>query len=225
MVEWVISSLSLLRTSYRQAGRSQWLFIMGAKTARGLGNSRIAHIFRSIRQRCENTKHKSYKYYGAKGIKCEWRSFNEFLEDMYESYVTHVAEFGERDTTIDRIKPTKSYSKHNCRWATYREQARNRGRTAFVNYKGNKVAVGELAEKFGMPVGLLRSRVYGCNMSLKRALTAPNNIDHRLITFAGKTQNLTAWAHEYGIPMKVLHQRLSRNWPLERALNTPLRRW
>lgn len=59
-------------------------------------------------------------------VKCLWKDFNEFAEDMLESYNNHVKLFWEKDTTIDRINPYKDYCKENCRWATLKEQANNK---------------------------------------------------------------------------------------------------
>lgn len=59
-------------------------------------------------------------------VKNLWNSFVEFKDDMYESYVAHVEEYWEKDTTIDRINPYWNYCKDNCRWATIKEQALNK---------------------------------------------------------------------------------------------------
>lgn len=42
----------------------------------------------------------------------------------------------------------------------------------------------------------------------------------RLITFAGQTMGLNAWAKRVGINKQSLSDRLRRGWPLEKALTT-----
>ena len=93
---------------------------------------RFYDIFCGMRDRCNNPNNVAYKYYGEKGIKVEWLSYEDFFNDMYESYIEHVKLYGEKETTIDRIDSNKSYCKDNCKWATYKEQANNKR----YNYKG-----------------------------------------------------------------------------------------
>ena len=76
--------------------------------------------WRSMHQRCYDPRHKSYKYYGARGVSVcrRWHSFEHFLADM-----------GRRPTprhSIDRRENGGNYEPGNCRWATASEQARNR---------------------------------------------------------------------------------------------------
>lgn len=46
----------------------------------------------------------------------------------------------------------------------------------------------------------------------------------RVLEYAGKSQTLSAWAREVGIPMKTLWMRLDLGWDLEQALTQPIRK-
>ena len=51
--------------------------------------------------------------------------FLHFRKDLIDSYENHVKEFGEINTTLDRINPFGNYELRNVRWATKKEQANN----------------------------------------------------------------------------------------------------
>lgn len=52
-----------------------------------------------------------------------------------------------------------------------------------------------------------------------RVEQANNRRTNRLLTWQGKTQNVSQWAAELGIPRATLYQRLHKGWSVERVLS------
>jgi|TARA_R110000868_G_scaffold177173_1_gene415468 hypothetical protein len=74
--------------------------------------------------RCYYEKHREFKYWGGRGITVcnDWRkSFMNFYQSMGEAPSW---------ASIDRIDNDGNYEARNCRWATNKEQAQNKGRKA-----------------------------------------------------------------------------------------------
>ena len=97
-----------------------------SKIKHGLYGTQFYRIYYRILERCNDSRHPRFKYYGGKGVKVSWQNFIQFRDDMYESYRKHVEKFGEKNTSIDRIDGSGGYNKENCRWATYKVQNNNR---------------------------------------------------------------------------------------------------
>nr|DAY30116.1 MAG TPA: hypothetical protein [Caudoviricetes sp.] len=127
-----------------------------------MSNTRFYEIWASMKKRCLNSKSKAFKNYGARGITvCDrWKdSFENFKEDMYESYLKHCEEFGEMETTLDRIDNNGNYCKENCRWATHRDQMNNVSYNRFVSVDGETLTVAEASRKYKINYGTILHRI------------------------------------------------------------------
>lgn len=106
--------------------------------------------FNSAKQRCVQPNHKWYPHYGARGIKFEFESFEQFLDSLgYRPSPEH---------SLDRIDNDGPYSPKNCRWATRAEQNLNRRNTVLLTIDGKTRSIYEWSELTGLAHRTIRSR-------------------------------------------------------------------
>ena len=134
--------------------------------------TRFYNIWRSMKKRCIAKTSSNYAIYGGRGIKLLWPSFEDFKKEMYESYLTHVIEHGEKNTSIERRDNGGHYLRSNCRWATKREQANNRRTSRMIEYKGVNLTLADLCRKTKTKYSLIQRRL-GRGWDLEAALTMP----------------------------------------------------
>lgn len=119
-----------------------------ASLKHGMSNTRTYRSWMAMITRCRDRNVKEYKYYGARGISvCErWLDFANFYSDM-----------GNRPLgkSLDRINVNGNYEPTNCRWATAKEQGRNKRNNRIV--KGFVLA--ELSEITGINKSTIKSRL------------------------------------------------------------------
>lgn len=132
----------------------------------GMTNTRVYGIWRAMLTRCENTKHPTYIHYGGRGIKvCKrWHTFENFYTDM-----------GDRPTlkhTLDRIDNNGHYCKKNCRWATRKEQQRNRRVNHVITFRGKTQCLSAWSEELGLMTDVINKRI-AMGWPVVRAFTTP----------------------------------------------------
>jgi len=118
----------------------------------GMRGSRAYSTWSSMLTRCRNANNKDYPRWGGRGIGVchEWLSFEQFLADM-----------GDRPDgcTIDRIDADGDYKPENCRWATPKQQARNRRDLVIVETNDGAMPLVDYAAKLGITKGAAHLRL------------------------------------------------------------------
>ncbi len=136
--------------------------IVGQNGRHGMYGTPTYASWASMHARCKGTA-SNPKHYVEKGVKvCEsWRNFRNFLADM-----------GERPDgmTLDRF-PNRdgNYEPGNCRWASKKQQSRNRSSARILVVNGETASIAEWSERTGVNEATIRGR-------LKRGWTAEQAI-------------------------------------------------
>lgn len=110
------------------------------------GGSRISKtymVWSTMVKRTTNPNDKAYPQYGGRGIGVcqEWLTFEGFSKDMGEK---------PDGLTLERVNNDLGYSPENCRWATYKDQARNKRNTVKVMFRGESTTLGSICDTFGI---------------------------------------------------------------------------
>jgi hypothetical protein len=126
---------------------------------------RTYQCWNSMKQRCLYQKHKSFASYGGAGVTiCDkWLEFGGFIDDMGEC---------PSGMSLDRIDGNKGYFKENCRWATPKQQARNRKSSRTLTAFGVTRLLVEWSELYGIRTDTLSWRLKK-GMSVEDALIRP----------------------------------------------------
>lgn len=177
--------------------------------------SPIYRTWCGMKSRCQNSNDPRYASYGGRGIRVcrRWQSFAGFEADMLSTYV--------KDRTLERKNNNGNYTPKNCCWATKKEQARNRRNNRWVVYEGHQMILAEAAEKAGLPLTTVFSRMtkgrseadwfkpsWGANEEHIRE--QPHVV---LVNYKGEMRTISEAARLAGLSPRIVHVRRSRGWP------------
>ncbi|UVD43225.1 deoxyuridine 5'-triphosphate protein [Enterococcus phage TJE2] len=179
-------------------------------------NGKPTKLFRawaSMKQRCYNKNHASYKDYGGRGITIcsEWR---ENFEAFHDWAMTNG--FSD-DLSIDRIDNDKGYSPDNCRWVDAKTQIRNRRNTVTYEWQGKEYTRAELSRLTGINEQTIASRL-NKGFSLEEVLFSKVGTSVLLMTYKGETKPVKQWCKELGLNYATVRNRHYKGWTDEEAL-------
>ena len=131
----------------------------------------IYHVWETMRLRCNSPKNHKYYMYGARGIKVcdEWN--NDFLK--FKEWALNNGY--SKGLSLDRIDNNGNYSPDNCRWATRKQQQRNRRNNVIITYNGKTQTLIEWSEELNMSYKALRER-YRSGWDINKIFNTPVQI-------------------------------------------------
>lgn len=105
-----------------------------------------------MRSRCRNRNHPRFKDYGGRGIEVcnRWNLFSNFLIDMGQK---------PKGYSLERIDNSGNYEPNNCRWASLKEQARNRRTSKKVTFNSQTKTIAEWSELTGINQNTILRRI------------------------------------------------------------------
>lgn len=173
---------SSLRKGQRSCGCLQREILKKINTKHNMYGTRIYRIWNGILSRTKYKSPKEKERYWGRGITVckEWEEFDNFYKWSCHSGYSD-------DLTIDRIDNDKGYYPDNCRWATPKQQAKNRSNNVIIDYKNNKITLSELAKKIGISATSLSKRL--CKMSVENAVNKKKRKNFK-IRYLGNLYNL-----------------------------------
>jgi hypothetical protein len=229
----VVCGGSLVYGHIKSCGCLQKEKIIKTNITHNLSRDRFYKIYFSIKNRCLNKKDKNYNNYGGRGIKVctRWlKSFENFRDDMYPSYLEHIKKFGKKQTTIDRTRNNGNYCKNNCSWENYTIQENNKRNNHLIKFNGKEMTMSEWAKELNISYTVLRSRINRFKWSIKDALTIPiikgqKRHSFKLIEYNGENKTMIEWSRKININLSTLNVRIKiLKWPIEKAFSTPVKK-
>jgi len=148
--------------SMENLSRQQKLLITHGKS-----NTLEWRAWMRMKTRVKSETKKSFNYYKNKNITVHPAWINDF-----EAFLKDVGFSPSREHSLDRIDNSKNYEPGNVRWASKKQQNRNKKDNIVVEWKGEKRLFIELMDEINLPYGTVWRRLRN-GWAIEKALTTP----------------------------------------------------
>ena len=165
-----VNTFYLINSKIRSCGCLHKEQLIERNTTHNQRHTKLYETWKKMRDRCNRPNATQYKDYGGRGIKVceEWdKSFQAFYDWSY-------ANGYDDNLTIDRIDNNKGYYPENCRWATYKEQMRNKRTNHIITYKNQSQCISQWCEELNLSYSAVTGRLRR-GWSVEKALSTPTN--------------------------------------------------
>jgi|SRR5665648_476531 len=121
----------------------------------GESETKLYGVWLTMRNRCRLKTSKSYKDYGARGVRVcdEWESSFESFRDW--SLINGYRE----GLTIERKNNSDGYSPINCKWAGREEQGNNKRNNHWLKVNGEEHTLAQWSRIYGISRKTIASRI------------------------------------------------------------------
>ena len=116
-------------------------------------------------QRCHNPKNTAYERYGGRGVSVcdEWRK-------DFAAFLQHVGKRPSKLHSIDRINNDVGYCPGNVRWATAKEQSRNKRSCIMIEHNGTRMVLKDYCRAVGLSYHTAQYRLHVLGWDLSKTI-------------------------------------------------------
>ncbi len=163
--ERIVEGSYLKRGHTKSCGCLQRQLVAERSTTHGGCETLEYTSFKKAKARCTNPNAREFDHYGGRGIK--------FLFDGFEEFLAEVGPRPGKEYSLDRINNEGNYEHGNVRWATQKNQNRNKRTNRYLTYQNETLCLVSWAEKLGLNHEAIRSRLRS-GWSVEKALSTPS---------------------------------------------------